>query len=423
MISRLKKSSFNICLSIIMIISVLTCGYQGAFAKEFVSDNDICMKEQADDDFDNLGEVTGYIVETSDEEFDIYEEDNLYGASELTEAEVFNIIYSYRIVYYEGMKWTNEDSYYPYYHYTDTGRKVRYTGYGCAAFVFMLSNAAFGSIPDREHYDWNNIRVGDILRINNDTHSVIVLAVSGDDITVAEGNYNSSIHWGRVLSRKKLASGQGTYIWSRWSEEDVPLRAMGIYCASTYPSIQAGLVTKKSSDSLDVEYRWMACNEDDPYSWFEISPWTLNNEWVNWTPSVSGNYILVCYARIYGSSSEYDVTSEIGINYHKYIKDICQMPYEGGGYLIGFESFDNPNQEYQYEMFVMDLSLLEAGSPTPWVHATGKIKLQAGATPQDGKTMWTIWQPQYGYYITLFRLYDKYGNILDEVPYGFVNAY
>ncbi|MBQ8912855.1 MAG: hypothetical protein IJ054_02275, partial [Lachnospiraceae bacterium] len=84
---------------------------------------------------------------------------------------------------------------------------------------------------------------------------------------------------------------------------------------------------------------------------------------------------------------------------------------------------ENPNQEYQYEMFVMDLSLLAAGSPTPWVHRTYPIKLVAGATPEDGKTLWTIWQPEYGYYLTLFRLYDKDGNTIDEVCYGFANAY
>ena len=43
------------------------------------------------------------------------------------------------------------------------------------------------------------ISAGAILRINNDTHSVVVLKVDGDKITVAEGNYNSSVHWGRVI--------------------------------------------------------------------------------------------------------------------------------------------------------------------------------------------------------------------------------
>ncbi|MBQ8913163.1 MAG: hypothetical protein IJ054_03870 [Lachnospiraceae bacterium] len=135
-------------------------------------------------------------------------------------------------------------------------------------------------------------------------------------------------------------------------------------------------------------------------------------------------YIIVAQARLVGNESKTEVTSSFGVKFKRAgIKQICQMPYEDGGYLIGFESYENPNQEYQYEMFVMDLSLLAAGSPTPWVHATGKITLTAGSTPEDGKTMWTIWQPQYGYYLTLFRLYDKDGNMIDEVPYGFANAY
>jgi hypothetical protein len=86
-------------------------------------------------------------------------------------------------------------------------------GYGCAGFAFMLSDAAFGDAPAKKVYDTSNIRVGDILRINNDTHSVIVLSRNGDTLTIAEGNYNSSVHWGRTLS----ISGTGIdYILTRY---------------------------------------------------------------------------------------------------------------------------------------------------------------------------------------------------------------
>lgn len=73
-----------------------------------------------------------------------------------------------------------------------------------AGFAFILSDAAFGSTPCKMGYDINEIRVGDILRINDNTHSVVVLAIDGDSITVAEGNYNGIIHWGRVLDRKTV---------------------------------------------------------------------------------------------------------------------------------------------------------------------------------------------------------------------------
>ena len=147
-----------------------------------------------------------------------------------TEQQGYNALISMKSTYPEGMTWTNDNSYSGYYHYTNPGDKYGYyrngqvipytsvIGYGCAGFAFHLSNVAFGDLPDREHTNWDNIRVGDILRINNNAHSVIVLNVSGDTITVAEGNYNSMIHWGRKISRKDLKAGQGTYIWTRWPD-------------------------------------------------------------------------------------------------------------------------------------------------------------------------------------------------------------
>lgn len=98
------------------------------------------------------------------------------------------------------------------------------------------------------------------------------------------------------------------------------------------------------------------------------------------------------------------------------IKGKCQIPYTGtgGGYLIGFESYDNPNQSYSYEMLILDCTLLAQGLPA-WVYTTGRCSVESG------NALWTVWQPQYGYYWTLFRLYDENGNIIDEQCYGFEN--
>ena len=90
-----------------------------------------------------------------------------------------------------------------------------YTGRGCEAFALELSDAVFGSLPRTEHYDIYNIRPGDIVRINNDTHSVIVLEVNSDGIVIAEGNYNSSVHWERALSFTELQEIT-SYVWTRY---------------------------------------------------------------------------------------------------------------------------------------------------------------------------------------------------------------
>ena len=86
------------------------------------------------------------------------------------------------------------------------------------AFAMILSDAAFGSIPAFEYTNvvYDKLRTGDILRINNDTHSVIILQKNEDNVVIAEGNYNSSIHWGRVLSRKAVESAD--YYVTRYVE-------------------------------------------------------------------------------------------------------------------------------------------------------------------------------------------------------------
>ena len=85
------------------------------------------------------------------------------------------------------------------------------------------------------------IHVGDGLRMNNDGHSVVVLEVNGTNVTVAEGNFNSSVHWGRKIDLADPNEGF-TNIATFWPEEsntistgitehdiDSPIRDLCIY--------------------------------------------------------------------------------------------------------------------------------------------------------------------------------------------------
>ncbi len=195
---------------------------------------------------------------------------------------------------------------------------------------------------------------------------------------------------------------------------DGTIKTNGIYCASNYPSIQAGISIEKSNEEDDVEYRWVACDSNNPLVWFEVSPWKLNNNWMSWTPEKSGSYVFVCYARVVGNEEASEIQSAFGTEYHKAIKAVCQMPYDGG-FLVGIESRDNPNNSYKYEMLVLDCNLLVQGDPNPWIYSTGKC----GSLDNS---LWTLWKPVYGYYWTLFRIYDANDNLIDEVCYGFTNA-
>ena len=123
------------------------------------------------------------------------------------DAAIFRKMYAKRTQYTEGKPWTNSNYY---------GWKggIFAGGFGCSGFAFILSDAAFGTVPAKRHTNFNNVKVGDILRINNNTHSVMVMKVVGNNFVVAEGSYNRSIHWGRVITRAQAKNG-GTYVMTR----------------------------------------------------------------------------------------------------------------------------------------------------------------------------------------------------------------
>lgn len=188
----------------------------------------------------------------------------------------------------------------------------------------------------------------------------------------------------------------------------------GIYVAAMDENgIAAGAVLVESRDKSDIEFAWYA-TKDDGKTWITAQDWVRGNEWLSWTPEEFGEYVLVCKTRPVGNKSCV-FQSSVSVAYHPAIKGICQMPYEGegGGYLIGIESFDNPGGKYTYEMLILDCTLLAQGKDA-WIYTTGRCRA-------PGNCLWTIWQPQYGYYWTLFRVYDETGRLLDERCFGFAN--
>lgn len=196
---------------------------------------------------------------------------------------------------------------------------------------------------------------------------------------------------------------------------DAVLTGSSLYLAEhTKDKVMIGLTTSTSKQT-DLEYKWTIFNENTGDT-YVISDWTTNFEWLVWKPEMGAEFQITGEVRVAGNPSSY-AKHTTKLSHHPYIKGKCQMPYEGkgGGYLIGFESFSNPNQEYTYEMLILDCTLLAEGKDA-WVYTTTPCHV-----PET--SLWTIWQPQYGYYWTLFRLYDKYGDMIDQECYGFVNAY
>ena len=108
--------------------------------------------------------------------------------------------------YPEGRKWTNRNKYL---------WKSHVQGYGCAAFSFIASDAAYGKKAKVvRHRKFGKVKSGDILRLDYDTHSVVVLEKLSKGVIVAEGNYNSTIHWFRYISMKNIRK-TGIYVETR----------------------------------------------------------------------------------------------------------------------------------------------------------------------------------------------------------------
>ncbi len=127
--------------------------------------------------------------------------------------------------YKEGTPWTNDEPYSDtkgYYHWKGgTLGGANISAVGCVAFAFTLSDAAFGDLPSRMYgagqFAFEDIKPGDILRVNNDVHTVIVLEVSESGVVVAEGNISTGdnkgkVHWGRGISKDEVMSSTSHYI-------------------------------------------------------------------------------------------------------------------------------------------------------------------------------------------------------------------
>lgn len=127
-------------------------------------------------------------------------------ASGITEQSAYATLNSLRSTYPEGMPLTNS-----YYYYSPRFGN----GYGCYGFAAKLSDTVFGTEKAyTTHSSFDNIRVGDNIRIGN-SHSVIVLTKESNYITVVEGNYNSSVHWDRKITASSLASS-GFTVYTRY---------------------------------------------------------------------------------------------------------------------------------------------------------------------------------------------------------------
>lgn len=139
-------------------------------------------------------------------------------------------------------KWSENSTYYEY-----VCPRCGYKAWQCYGFSTALTDYLFGGECTHAwptHRNINLLCVGDIVRINGDTHSIIVTGISGDTITYVDGNrdYDLRIHWNQKISRSKLA-GKMTYIRSNRNNEIFTLDGVNTsVSAAATGSAVAGIV-------------------------------------------------------------------------------------------------------------------------------------------------------------------------------------
>ena len=214
-------------------------------------------------------------------------------AQTITQQEVTEALLALQEEYPDGMPWTNQSPT-PAYVWRFKGTLVCMGG--CAAFSAILQDRVFGSIADvsvtwqriKEDcktggvsecavpYSWDNLWPGDILQFPG--HVVIVVEKFEDHITIAEGNFNGQIRWGRTISKAGVNSAN--YVLTRYSKTeplmpytDLPERRHWSYAPVTWallenvaaPISATHFAPKASCTRAEmVSFLWAASGRPEP---------------------------------------------------------------------------------------------------------------------------------------------------------------
>lgn len=211
MLKRLRKQTYITLLGITMLGGVLLTGKDARAEENLQSDstpNEVTV------------EVTGITCSITKAgpnavgcAFEVYGGDlDPSGFSTISPEEAYERMIVLEDEYPTGTSWTNANSY---------AWSCGCSAAGCMGFAHMVSDAAFGNADFRTIENdgngnmYDKIKVGDVVRTDYNSHSVIVLEKHSDYIVVAEGNWGGQVVWGRTLSKDKINS-DCAYIETRY---------------------------------------------------------------------------------------------------------------------------------------------------------------------------------------------------------------
>lgn len=181
-------------------------------------------------------------------------------AADLTQKSVHDTIFSFREKYPDETKWDNSK-----YYIWNGG--IYADGYGCAAFAFELSDAAFGKLPARcsTTFDPDSVRIGDIIHYSS--HFFIVLDLYDGGFVAAEGNLGGMVYWGRKISYEEI---EGSF------EEHLTRYPESMNTENEIKILQSGKCGEDGYDiswSLDSKGTLTISGDGEMDSWALTPPW------------------------------------------------------------------------------------------------------------------------------------------------------
>ena len=162
------------------------------------------------------GQIKEELKEATDVAIAKYKQGKLETGEKATESSVADRINALRKVYPQGMSCTDGN-----FFYIDPVTGVTTGNTGCYALAMYIMDYVFGygafdaakgtqmgkgySAAQNDAV-FSSIKPGDHIRIGDIPHSVIVLEVHDDFVTVVEGNFNKQVCWDRTYSKAYLSS-------------------------------------------------------------------------------------------------------------------------------------------------------------------------------------------------------------------------
>ena len=153
--------------------------------------------------------VTSFTYNGYTQEF-IYPNSSVDLPTSLSPKEVYQKLLALKSTYPEGMRYTDNEV------YTTSYDNRLAIGYGCHGFALQISDDIFETAryTRTSNFTMDDIKPGVIVRIQNDTHTIVVLEKKENTVVIVEGNYYGTVHWGRELSYSEILGGD--YIITRY---------------------------------------------------------------------------------------------------------------------------------------------------------------------------------------------------------------